>query len=540
MIPQSVQDEMKKMDRSVIEILTTPIDRPHIVQSAKIITFAIREQCNPKGLGGGSRRRRRPRSIQRGGDPHMADWVKCAYMVITVENTIPFIPVHLYTLVVFANIIKLLKLDQESLDKGNCEQILGIIRSKLGSKDFLGAYIQSCLVTNLTMSQEELARVAAKEFLVYQTLTQLDNFIQTMTGNNITEILAFIVPNIITVASYLVTMPTTISSVSGIALLGIVHGYFFPDPAKIQWTFAREADDVSRTSHLVGVVSAVAHNRFLATKNLFLATIKQIANFINFARQSSIVARQILDDPIVGVPVACRAIADKTLASMSSPSEADTLHTLSQLSQSIHEILVEIGKLPRYTDKVRAVLQMNIHCTSEDLRAVHECKLTMSPDFKAVADQVNAVNEAAAASSASISTSPTMAAAAAAAASASTSPVGAAAAAVVPTGVSHPQGVKQMMGPYSSSIPRPPMGAKGGIVRLDPSHDANAMQSAVQSVIGVDSRPRRAPTRWGPPLSRKGGSSKHKKKHPRSTNKRKLLVKRIRRRSMKHKKKGKW
>lgn len=39
------------------------------------------------------------------------------------------------------------------------------------------------------------------------------------------------------------------------------------------------------------------------------------------------------------------------------------------------------------------------------------------------------------------------------------------------------------------------------------------------------------------PRYRRGGSSKHKKKHPRSTNKRKLLVKRIRRRSMKHKKK---
>jgi hypothetical protein len=42
-------------------------------------------------------------------------------------------------------------------------------------------------------------------------------------------------------------------------------------------------------------------------------------------------------------------------------------------------------------------------------------------------------------------------------------------------------------------------------------------------------------------LYRRGGSSKHKKKHPRSTNKRKLLVKRVRRRrSMKNKNKGKW
>ena len=38
----------------------------------------------------------------------------------------------------------------------------------------------------------------------------------------------------------------------------------------------------------------------------------------------------------------------------------------------------------------------------------------------------------------------------------------------------------------------------------------------------------------------RGGSSKHKKKHPRPTNKRKLLVKRVRRRSMKNKNKGKW
>lgn len=37
-----------------------------------------------------------------------------------------------------------------------------------------------------------------------------------------------------------------------------------------------------------------------------------------------------------------------------------------------------------------------------------------------------------------------------------------------------------------------------------------------------------------------GGSSKHKKKHSRPTNKRKLLVKRVRRRSMRNKKKGKW
>lgn len=50
---------------------------------------------------------------------------------------------------------------------------------------------------------------------------------------------------------------------------------------------------------------------------------------------------------------------------------------------------------------------------------------------------------------------------------------------------------------------------------------------------------------WGKNLeprdSKMGGSSKHKKKHPRSTNKRKLLVKRVRRRrSMKNKNKGKW
>lgn len=37
-----------------------------------------------------------------------------------------------------------------------------------------------------------------------------------------------------------------------------------------------------------------------------------------------------------------------------------------------------------------------------------------------------------------------------------------------------------------------------------------------------------------------GGSSNRKKKHPRSTNKQKLLAKRVRRRSMKNKKKGKW
>jgi hypothetical protein len=39
---------------------------------------------------------------------------------------------------------------------------------------------------------------------------------------------------------------------------------------------------------------------------------------------------------------------------------------------------------------------------------------------------------------------------------------------------------------------------------------------------------------------RGGGSSNRKKKHPRSTNKQKLLAKRVRRRSMKNKKKGKW
>ena len=54
---------------------------------------------------------------------------------------------------------------------------------------------------------------------------------------------------------------------------------------------------------------------------------------------------------------------------------------------------------------------------------------------------------------------------------------------------------------------------------------------------GKKSRWDRGETRWD---QRKGGSSKHKKKHPRTTNKRKLLVKRVRRRSMKNKKKGKW
>ena len=506
------------MDQSVNEILTRDmIDPVQLSHSAQIIVDAIGAQCaraTATARSGGSRHRRRPRSIQRGGDDRMSDWVTFACRELIGSGAKHVTKLQSYTLVVFANIIRLLEINTTILNEAKASAILLIIRSNLHSEEILGAYIQSCLVTNLTISQEELASVAAKNFVVYALLSEINNYMVSITGISVENILVFVVPKIISIASYLVTMPTTITSVSGITLLGIIHGYFHPDPARIEWTFRRpDASDVSRTEHAKTIATALVHNRYLATKNLFLATIKRIAKVINITRQSAVVAKNILSGTPGAASDACRAIADQTLESMSEPVN---LGTLQQMSEFTHQILTEIGRqLHEHADKVNQVLNMNIHCTSDDLTAVEHCKLTMAPALQPAAEPAAVVSE-------STSTSPVGAAAAAAAA------------AVVPRDVSHPQGVS-----HSKSIHRESVGAKGkgGIVRLDPSHRANAVQSAVvQSFNGVSRRRPRGPTMW----DKRGGSSKHKKKHPRPTNKRKLLVKRIRRRTMRNKKKGKW
>ena len=173
---------------------------------------------------------------------------------------------------------------------------------------------------------------------------------------------------------------------------------------------------------------------------------------------------------------------------------------------------------------------MNIHCTGDDVAAVQHCKLAIeSPTLQSAAGQLNALNETAGVASS-------------ASASASTSPVAAAAAAVVSTGVSHPPGVQQIIVPHSSSVPSSttavqPHRYSSQVFRTEYANEQIAQQleharvnlAAQQAADAAANRPSKK--------TGNGGSSKHKKKHPRSTNKRKLLVKRIRRRSMKHKKK---
>ena len=490
--------QMDKMDKSVDVILTqnriVPVQLSH---SAQYIVHTIGAQCTTRATAttarytstsraGGSRHRRRPRSIQRGGDDHMNDWVTFACRELIGPDATRVTKLQSYTLVVFANIIRLLEINITNLHEATAIEILRIIRSNLRSVDILGAYVQSCLVTSLTISQDELASVAAKNFLVYALLSEIDNYMG-IAGFRMADIVLVVVPKIISVASYLITMPATITSVSGITLLGAIHGYFHPDPERIKWTIGRSDSSVTIFEHTRTIANAVYQNRYLATKNLFLATIKRIANIISITRQVAIAARGILRGNPDALTGTCRAVANQTLESMSGPV---TLDTLQQMSEITHQILTEIGRQPAYTVKVNQVLNMNIDCTSDDLE---HCNLAIaSPALQAAAEPV------AVASSASASTS--------------TSPVGAAAAAVVPADVSHSPG----MGPHSSSVP------------------------AAQRPLRFRSQIYLAEERRKKSKTGEGGSSKHKKKHPRSTNKRKLLVKRIRRRSMKNKNKGKW
>lgn len=495
--------QMDKMDKSVDVILTQnrigPVQLSH---SAQYIVHTIGAQCTTRATAttarststsraGGSRHRRRPRSIQRGGDDHMNDWVTFACREIIDPGAKEFTKLQLYTLVVFANIIKLLEINTTNLHEATAIEILRIIRSNLRSVEILGAYVQSCLVTSLTISQDELASVAAKNFLVYALLSEIDNYMDSIAGFRMADIVLFVVPKIISVASYLITMPATITSVSGITLLGAIHGYFYPDPERIKWTIGRSDSSVTIFEHTRTIANAVYQNRYLATKNLFLATIKRIANVISITRQVAIAARGILRGNPDAVTGACRAVANQTLESMSGPV---TLDTLKRMSEYTHQILTEIGaKLPAYTVKVNQVLNMNIDCTSDDLE---HCNLAMAPALQPAAEP----------------------AAVASSASASTSPVAAAPAAVVLRDISHPPDVQQIMVPHSSSVP-----------------NTTAVQPPPQYRSRIYLAEQRKKSKPG-----NGGSSKHKKKHPRSTNKRKLLVKRIRRRSMKHKKKGKW
>jgi hypothetical protein len=465
----------------------------------------------------------------------MKHWANCAYELLVREQrdtTLCF-----YQLIVFIDIVRVLKI-QDQFNDAHCETIVRIIRANLTDAKILSAYFQSFL-TNITASdvKEILPAAATATFFGYNYGPQLVKGLAMIVQAIPVGILK---DGLIECATLFVDYLTDVSF-SGAILIGVcIHSYFHPSgetlpslpPEYSQTTGFRDAAGIL-FGHATNVAAVAATNKFTQTKNFFKSIFERVESGIEFTEWSVKTARYYYTTTGArgALTDACATLTARTLEKIHNDTPITTAN-LAQLSSNLTAILTQIGQLPEFADKVTAALTIGkIDCTDADVRDAigvdRPLCIPVSGALTSTIERMQKLDDVAKRRQQEL-LAPTF----------SQEPVlPMAAAAAVLGGVSQPPQVGPQ-GPNSLSVhrsitkaPLPPSPQLG----RPPRYGTPGFQSKWGAPVPVKNVKLRDDSKMND-----GGSSKHKKKHPRSTNKRKLLVKRVRRRSMKNKNKGKW
>ena len=478
------------------------------------------EPQSSSGMDGGrkstrtrSHNNRRPRrNLQRGGaklGPHAQAWAAEAENIMSrtypadTSNTLRF-----YRLIIFIDLIHLLELDSQQPDRDKCNDLVTAICTHLNNENILTAYFR-CTFGSLTDVVGGVAGTAYAASSVFPYFTQVLTYIVSNPATTMVVNLALtFVSNVLPYTGLDPRTPT------GIINWGIViYGLFNPrPPSPAQQVATAEQSFLRRQG---SNIQQIVITRVKTTVRAFSDAPGGLMRIIKAAKYyAEHGARRAASD-------ACSGAVRMVLGKLVSSGEVRQ-DMLIQLGGAFERIVQQVSPEKAAEMKCKFIKQFTDQAGAELLQELQTAAIIDPAKMQAAVATVCV----------STAVPPTVS---------------------LPPALSVPPPVYPV-GPHSLSIHPPPqphwgnmnherfnrLTSRGGITGtnfkpkitqvipggiIDPAN--------LDSSLRVQQQPK-ANSRWD---KKSGGSSKHKKNHPRPTNKRKLLVKRVRRRSMKHKKK---
>lgn len=457
-----------------------------------------------------SRSRRPRRHPQRGGalGANAPGWAKTAQDIMSqtcpadTSKTLQF-----YRLIIFIDLINLLELDSQQPDRDKCNDLVTAICTHLNDENILTAYFR-CTFGSLTDVVGGVAGTAYAASSIFPYFTQVLTYIVSNPATTMVVNLALtFVSNVLPYTGLDPRTPT------GIINWGIViYGLFNPGPpspaqvATVEQSFLRRQGSNIQQIVITRVKTTV--RAFSDAPGGLMRIIKAAKYYAEHG------ARQAVTD-------ACSGAVRMVLGTLVSSGEVRQ-DMLIQLGGAFERIVQQVSPEKAAEMKCKFIKQFTDQAGAELLQELQTAAIIDPAKMQAAVATVCV----------STAVPPTVS---------------------LPPALSVPPPVYPV-GPHSLSIHPPPqphwgnmnherfnrLTSRGGITGtnfkpkitqvipggiIDPAN--------LDSSLRVQQQPK-ANSRWD---KKSGGSSKHKKNHPRPTNKRKLLVKRVRRRSMKHKKK---
>ena len=466
-----------------------------------------------------SSRHRRRRHAQRGGalGTHSQTWAEEAERLMKADCPAANTTLRFYRLIIFVDIIHLLRLDQEQLDPDRCKKLVGIICKYLNNEDVLAAYLVAKFgsIYKVMFGLAGVARDLANRG-AFPYFTRILTYIQT------NETLANISTFAVTLVAGTLDVFGLDSSFDGIinwALMAyglhvVVDNYRKGHRGEedIIYDFLSKRRPTTPFAIIYGYVLKPLVISGIGTSYDFFSqfpdvTMRVISAASHYREQGVGAA---ISDATGAARGMCAAVTGPIIAKLVgwiTTSQANPI-ILSQLGFTFEAIITEFDESPQ-----RAV---ELKCAFIKQFANGGTKQEVA-DRTMLLNQLHALTmcspapQGAAASFGAALGNPTQGAAASFGAALGNPTHGAAASFVNPLG-----GVVRNS-TDNANLRKP----KGGVEKPDKGTGTG-----------------RKPSRWDQ-VGPRGGSSKHKKKHPRPTNKRKLLIKRVRRRRTTMKNKNK-
>jgi hypothetical protein len=449
-------------------------------------------------------RRRHRRHAQRGGaklGDKAAVWAQAAEQIMNTNyDASPTL--RFYRLIIFLDIVHLLGLDSQAIDIDNCNRLVTLICSHLNNEDLLTAYFKQKFgsmpvhnrILGLAGIVYEADRYGITPSWVFSSFTQTLSYI----SNSETAVMLY---------SYAVMIVNKTMDIWGLgwSLTGIINWALFLFGIKQTITRMRSKSTGEKPSVKTRIFNFV-FGSFITARDGFIAFPYAVNDVLTKAKK-------YYDRGVRGVASDAKNGACSKVVTLLVASEINSKMLL-QLGTAFETIIREFD--PTRVEELKCGLMSQI----TDPHLIHELNELANPESRCAAGAAFG--------------GPAQGAAAA------FSPASGAAGQQSPTLFQSPppqqQQQQQQQLPHTavSPAPGPELGSKA-VEGRSRSRSRDGLVVSGPAVDNPNSDRGRGTGRW---KGNRGGSSKHKKKHPRSTNKRK----RVGRRSMKNKKRvnGKW
>ena len=523
---EEINEILSKVDTT---ILSTNEEIKQMVPSSSGGSKSIRNRNRRSNRSNRMRNRHR---VQHGGSRD--EWITHACQLIfprPAANENPFTTLGFYQLIMFLGILDYLQLSELPLHQDKCNALVGIIQTNLTNEDILASYINSMLAGTTGPGVVAGAATVAWywESISSIILSGIHFILSAASTIAYSSATKFIIRKVLAAYTFL---GARLTFSIGMMLYSLIRRIISTGPRGVVAAIAPpRVKGESYAYTFTTNACEIAQSQVQKTFNVFHTMTTSIYSISTAILRAGSAAKGYYQNPRT-----IQEHAVTTLLDYVTSKGAVTPQSIQMLEAQLQQILREIGQNKLLREHVPAG---TTKCTDANIA---QALAAISP----IPGQLD----------------PT---AAHVAAAASPEPVFAAAPQAVLADVSQPQIVAS--GPATLSVPPPqpqlqpvhqrqqqqqPIGRDGD---RDRSRSRDYDRSGDGDYRGRDrgwdrgwdrgNRDRGNRDRGNRDMDRDrdrdrdrgGGSSKHKKKHPRSTNKRKFLVKRVRRRSMKHKKK---